>query len=61
MAMQEQDGWPRASMPNPQSHVTNVDEVKCESLEHRFKLTVRAFVNPCDQADAGIVAEPATT
>jgi len=40
MAMQKQDGWPRASMPHPKGHVTNLDEVECESWEHRLKLTV---------------------
>ncbi len=49
VAMQQQDGWPRAAMTHPKGYVTNVDEVECESLEHRVKLTVwpaRQFTRP---------------
>ena len=49
VAMQQQDGWPGASMAHRDGYVADVDAVECESLEHRLKLTVRPvrqFIRP---------------
>jgi hypothetical protein len=53
MSVQQYDRWALTSVSNPQRHLTDVELIKCESIEHPYRLPGFSAAEP---AVAGRVA-----